>query len=305
MATALDTYMPYDTGAGSNVTEDGWRQFAKWWRGDGVIRNTGLEMAVFGDSSGMQVKVPTGEVWIQGNWGKVSSTKILPIAAAHATLARRDLVVARNDFVNNRIEVDVLTGTPAASPTYPTLTQNTSIWEIQLGKVQVAAAATGIAAGNVQALQTYVDGSCSYTVDTSFQSVPSSGITPVRVDWDTELFPSSAVDRTGTNGINAFTLRRAGQWLFVASVEWAASTTGYRAAWVARTADGTSSGNRLGFSNIAPNVSGATTVQNITATERFAVNDEVALYVQQTSGANLNLTKDFTSTRIQIYWLGP
>ncbi|WP_027930689.1 hypothetical protein [Amycolatopsis thermoflava] len=303
MATALDLYMPYDTGAGANVTEDGWRRFAKHWRGDGVIRNYGSEMAVFGDSSGMQVKVPTGECWIQGAWGQITSTKILPIAAAHATLARRDLVVARNDFINNRIEVDVKTGTPAASPTYPTLTQNTSMWEIQLGKVQVAAAASGIAAGNVQALQTFVDGSCSYSVDLAFQSIPDNA--PTRVDWDLELFPSSAVDRTGTNGLNAFTLRRAGQWLFVASVEWNVSTVGLRAAWVARTADGSSSGNRLGFSSIAPNVSGAKTIQNITATERFTANEEVALYVHQTSGGGLSLTKDFTSTRIQIYWLGP
>jgi len=302
MATTLDSSMPYDSGPGSNVTEDGWRRFARHFRGDGVIRAVGGEFRPFGDSSGMQVKVPTGECWIRGQWGESTTQKTQAIQAAHATLVRRDLVILRNDFVNNKIEVDVLTnGTPGSS-TFPTLTQNTAVWEIQLAQVTVPAAASTITAGNVAAIPQYTDGSCSYTVDTGFQSISNN--TPSRVDWDIELVPSSAADRTGTTGLNGFTLRRAGVWMAVASVEWSSNSSGIRAAWVARTADGSSSGNRLGFSSIPPN-SGATTVQNITAMDRFVVNDEIALYVHQTSGSTLQLTKDFTSTRIHLYWLGP
>lgn len=304
MATTLDDYAPYDSGPGSNVTEDRWRQFAQHWRGNGVIRDIGTQFIPVGDSTGMQIKVGTGECWIKGNWGQNLSVRTIPIAAAHATLGRRDLVVLRNDFVNNRIEIDVITGTPNASPVYPTVTQNSLKWEIQLGKVVVGAAVSTITAGNVAALQQFTDGSCSYTVDSGFQTVAND--TVVRVDWDLELFPSSAVDLTGTTGINAFTLRRAGQWMFVASVEWASNSSGFRAAYIARTADGPGgiSGNRLGFQKVPP-VSGDKTVQNITAMERFVLNDEVALFVHQTSGGGLQVTKDYTSTRIHLYWLGP
>jgi len=297
VATTLDLYMPYDTGAGSNVTEDGWRQFAKWWRGDGVIRNTGSEMAVFGDSSGMQVKVPAGEVWIQGNWGKVSSTKTLPIAAAHATLARRDLVIARNDFVNNRIELDVLTGTPAASPTYQSVTQNSSIWEIQLGKVQVAAAASGITAGNVQAIQQFTDGACRYTVDTGEQLVATA--TDTRVDFDIEVFPSSAVDRVG---LNQFQIKRAGQWQAVLTVAWGANVNGIRNAGIARTGQWLT--NRLAWSTTVANA-GNLVANNVVAMDRFAVGDIIEAWVWQDSGSSLALKSTWSSTSIALYWLGP
>lgn len=115
----------------------------------GVMRSVLSEMLVFADSSGMQIKVSTGEVLIEGHWGQVSAQKTLVIAAAHATLARRDRVVARCDFVNNVIELDVVTGTAAATPTAPSITRNSSVWELSLAEVQVGAAVSTIAAGNV------------------------------------------------------------------------------------------------------------------------------------------------------------
>jgi len=43
----------------------------------------------------------------------------------------------------------VLTGTPAASPTPPNVTQSSTIWEISLAQVYVGAAVSTIAAGNI------------------------------------------------------------------------------------------------------------------------------------------------------------
>lgn len=303
MATNLDTFMPYDAGPGSNVSEDGWRQFAKHWRGDGVIRTgtsgiSNSEFAVFGDSTGMQVKVPSGECWIQGNWGKNAGTTTLAIAAAHATLGRRDLVVLRNDFVNNRIELDVKTGTPNASPVYPALTKNSSIWEIQVGLVVVGAAVVTITAGNVQALQTFVDGAASLTVDTGYQVIANN--TDTRVDFDLPQFQSSEIDR---NGINKFILKRGGFWLIKIGVAWASSTTGYRAVWLARTTD-VSNANRLAMNIVnAPNA--LTCVIQGTAVERFAANEEVAVWCSQGSGGNLQIIDNFGGTRVDFFWLGP
>jgi hypothetical protein len=146
MATAMDLYAPFDAGPGGNVTEDMWRRFMKRPTVSGVLRNVGNEMAVYADSTGMQARIPTGEVWIEGHWGSITTEKIQPIVGAHATLARVDRVVARCDFVANRIEYDVLTGTPAATPVALGVTRNASIYEVSLATVSVGAGVLTIAA---------------------------------------------------------------------------------------------------------------------------------------------------------------
>lgn len=149
MATSFDEFRPFDSGAGSNVLEAGWRRMARLWLPDGIAAARANLLAVTESSpTAMSVKVDTGEVWIQGHHGEITAAKTLPIAAAHATLARKDLVVARADFTDNVVELDVLTGTPHASPSEPTLTQNTAMWEIDLALVDVPAADTAI--GNAQ-----------------------------------------------------------------------------------------------------------------------------------------------------------
>jgi hypothetical protein len=299
MATTLDSYKPYDTGPGSGVTESDWRNFSKYWRGDGVIRSVANQFAVFGDSTGMQVKVPTGECWIQGHWGSSTSQKTLSIAAAHATLGRRDLVILRNDFVNNRIELDIKTGTAAASPVYPPLVQNASMWEIQLGKVVVDAAVVTIAAGKVTALQEFTDGSCRYTVDSGFQSFTTG--TAARIDFDVSQFDSSAIDRPS---IREFTIMRAGMWMVVLNAYWATNVTGSRAVWIRRQSSAT---NYLAFSKIAPSPDGGT-AQNVVALERFTAGTIIEAYGQQNSGSTLTMLgsgSDFEGTSIAFYWLGP
>ena len=155
MAVNLDTYAPFDDGPGANTTESGWRAFMRRLSNSGVIRDVGNSLSVYADSTGMQVKVRTGEVWIEGHWGAVTVEKVCPVAAAHATLARVDRVVARADFTNNRIEVDVVAGSTATPTVPPDLTQNTTIWETSLATVSVPAADTGIDAAQVTDARTY------------------------------------------------------------------------------------------------------------------------------------------------------
>lgn len=140
----MDFYAPFDSGPGSSVTEDGWRSMMRRQYRPGVVRDVLNSMNVYADSSGMQVKVQTGEVVAEGHWGQIASEKIVAIATAHATLARLDRVIWRLDYVNNRVEVDVLTGTAAATPAAPALTRNSSIFEGSLAVVAVPAADTGI-----------------------------------------------------------------------------------------------------------------------------------------------------------------
>lgn len=152
MAVNLDSYAPYDDGA---YFEDSWRKFMRHMRRDGVLYPEANNMEVFADSTGMQVKIRTGEVWIRSQWGENTSEKTQPISTAHGSLARIDRIVCRNNFTANRMELDTLTGTPSGSPTAPSVTQNTAMWEISLATVSVPALDTGIDAAQVTDARTY------------------------------------------------------------------------------------------------------------------------------------------------------
>lgn len=225
MATTLDQYLPYDSGAGANTTESGWRDMMKHMAASqsGVIRGFDTDFNVFGDSSGMQVKVQTGQCFIRGHYGRCAAQKTLAIAASHATLNRRDAVILRNDFINNRIELDVLTGTPAASPTFPTLTTNTSIWETLLAEVTVNAAVVTITAGSVIDRRVYTTSFGKFTRTTT-QSINNTTFTAVLYDQYT--IQSGDIGYDGTTG--QITLNRSGLWLLNNYVGFTNNVTGTR-----------------------------------------------------------------------------
>lgn len=161
MAMVLDQYYPFATGPGSNVAEVQWRQMAQLWLPTGVVAGalSGLnEMVVAQRAAGanMSVDVATGWVWIQGEFGVLAGLANLGITGNASGNPRIDMVVARADFVNDRIELDVLAGTPAVTPAAPALTQNTVMWEIPLAEVAVAAGATSIVTANITDLRAIV-----------------------------------------------------------------------------------------------------------------------------------------------------
>jgi hypothetical protein len=124
--------------------------------GDGVVAGKGSELAV-GESSppAMSVSVGTGVAFVQGYYFEVyTAAETLAIAAAHATLGRIDLVVVKRDLANRTAVLAVKTGTPAASPAAPALTQAVAgVWEIALAQVSVPAADTAIQAAQITDLR--------------------------------------------------------------------------------------------------------------------------------------------------------
>lgn len=151
MPTSLEDYGPFDAGIGASRTEDFWRALFGVAIASGVLDGQLNEFAVAqrGAGANMSVDAATGRCLIRGHWGESTVLKNLAITAAHATLARIDLVILRADFTNNRVEVDVLTGTAAGSPTVPALTRDTTKWEIAIGQIAVAAAASSILSANI------------------------------------------------------------------------------------------------------------------------------------------------------------
>ena len=134
-------------------------QFSQWARniGEGVKRNTLNELEVYGDSSGMVVKAESGQAMVRGHYYNNSAEETLVITAADPSNDRIDNVVIELDPSANTIVLKVVAGTPAGSPTAPTLTQtDAGIYQIKLAEVFVEAASTTVDAGDVTDSRSYL-----------------------------------------------------------------------------------------------------------------------------------------------------
>lgn len=203
------SYFPFDAGAGSNVKEAQWGMMAQNWLGTGVIKNILNEFLAYADSTGMQVKVKSGQAWIEGFFIQSDAETVMPISTANPTLNRIDRVILRVDWTANTIAIAVLTGTAAASPSPPALTQNVAKWEISLAQVYVAAAAATIAAGNITDERFYTmawnnNGIMTMQSQPGFSSLLGSGNLSVPSSTDTLLpFAGIAGDTHGSGAMAA------------------------------------------------------------------------------------------------------
>lgn len=299
MAVLTDTYAPFDAGPGSSVMEGTWRKFMSHMMlgRSGVLKGAGLDAEVFGDSSGMQVKVRTGEFWLRGHWAEVTSTKTVPISAAHPTLARVDRVVIRVDFSDNEIELDVVAGTAAASPVAPAVTQNSSIWEVSLATVSVPAADTSIGSNQVTDARFYANASYARFYANGSQTIPNSSA--YQVDFhDTE---TSTGDVTKVDA-DTFELNRTGWWNFDSSIRFGSSGSGYRQVYIAL--DGDLDGYRIAevkYPGDTSNHSGA----NVSGTKYLASGTRVCVIAFQNRGSSMSIVDDHRATYFAMTWLGP
>ena len=120
--------------------------------GDGFLGTTADTSIVYGDSTGMQVKVRANKVallrgsrWLSGDTDIVKS-----IGANSSGQTRIDRVVLRFNRATWLITAVVIAGTPGAGP--PALTADegpTGTFDLRAAKVTVVTGATTIAAGDV------------------------------------------------------------------------------------------------------------------------------------------------------------
>lgn len=115
---------------------------------DGVIANVGSMLAV-SPRSGMSVQVGTGRMFIDSRWLQNDAAYNVTIQAAHATLNRKDIIVARLDYSGRAIGIIAKTGTAAASPVAPGIARNSEYYEMELAEIYVSAGATAITAANI------------------------------------------------------------------------------------------------------------------------------------------------------------
>lgn len=135
-------------------------QFSQWARniGEGVKTGALNELEVFADSSGMQVKVQSGQALVRGHYYQSTAQEVLTVTAADLTNPRIDTVVLELDPSANSIVLKVIAGTPAVTPSPTALVQtDAGIYQVKLAEVLVDAAAVTISAGKVTDSRTYIE----------------------------------------------------------------------------------------------------------------------------------------------------
>lgn len=115
---------------------------------NGVYESVGNALQVLADS-GMTVKVQTGRAIINCKWLNSDAVESIQITAAHAILNRYTAIVVRLDIGNRLMQIATVDGTPASTPAYPPITNSTTIKELCLAMVYVAAGATTITQANI------------------------------------------------------------------------------------------------------------------------------------------------------------
>lgn len=122
-----------------------------------VIPGYGNNLEVTANNpAAMNVLVNTGAAFIRGRLYENTASVTLAIAAADAANPRLDRVVLQYDSTAQTIRLVVLTGTPAATPALPALTQTAAVYEVPLAYVWVAAAAASIAEAEIHDVRSYI-----------------------------------------------------------------------------------------------------------------------------------------------------
>lgn len=92
----------------------------------------------------MQVKVMSGQAWINGYWYENTDTLYLPVDIADGVLNRIDSVVLRLGFSERNMWLAIKKGTPAINPVAPEVTRTVDYYELQLATISIPASSIKI-----------------------------------------------------------------------------------------------------------------------------------------------------------------
>ncbi|SDN05949.1 hypothetical protein [Acetanaerobacterium elongatum] len=99
--------------------------------------------------NGLAVSVAEGSAWINGYRYENTDDLNLPLTTANGSNPRIDRIVVRLSQVSRNIQLAVVDGTPAATPSAPALTRTSDVYELGIADVLIPAAATSIATNNI------------------------------------------------------------------------------------------------------------------------------------------------------------
>lgn len=174
--------------------------------GSGTQPNEGLRVQAQNPAS-TSIDVLTGAALVQGIAYMNTATVAFAIAANSSGNDRIDTVVVQADYALQTARLAVLQGTPAASPSPPSLTQSANtLWEIPVADIAVANGFTSITQANITSRREWVNAPPGVYLDNILNN---SGGT--LADGDVVIWDSSA-DRAVTTTTTQDNRLLAGVW---------------------------------------------------------------------------------------------
>lgn len=150
-------------GSPRSVDDNEYEILGSAWSTDGVVGSPADTSVVYGDASGMQVKVRSGKYAVVHGKGWYSGTSDITkaISANGTGQPRVDLVVLGLDRSTQLVTEYVKAGTAGANPQPPALQRDAAgagsgKWEIPLARVAVASGAATISSGNVTVVAPWI-----------------------------------------------------------------------------------------------------------------------------------------------------
>ena len=152
---------------------------------DGVFMGTSSSLQVMAGDA-MNVTVKAGKCMVKSTVGVELEDRTLALQGSDSTYDRIDTVVARwNTNVEARyIELYVVKGTPAQTPTRPTLNRSASVWELGLADVYVPAGTSAITQQRI--------------TDTRLETERCGAVTPY-LDFPTDTWFDQIQDQVAQN----------------------------------------------------------------------------------------------------------
>lgn len=157
----------------------------------------------------MSVLLNIGSALVDGTEYQNSAALTIAITANASGNPRIDTIVLRKVFATQTVRAFVNTGTPAASPTPPALTQSAGVtWEIPIADIAVANGAVSITNANITSRAIFVNAADRVALDSLLNNSGTTLQTGDLVTLD------SSADRAVSNtaGSLLLALKRVGIW---------------------------------------------------------------------------------------------
>jgi hypothetical protein len=100
--------------------------------------------------SGLQIKVNSGNGLFKNKWCELTADELLTVPTPNVSYPRIDTIVLRVDENNRTMSLEYIQGTPAGTPTKPTISNNDLVKDYRLANITVPANAMNITASNIE-----------------------------------------------------------------------------------------------------------------------------------------------------------
>lgn len=119
---------------------------------NGVYINPATQLKVTSKGE-LKLNVAVGDAFINGYWYKNDENFELQLAQANGSLPRIDRIVLRWDSLTRYINLAILQGNPAATPSTKNLTRNADTWELGLADVYIERGVLSVSDANITDLR--------------------------------------------------------------------------------------------------------------------------------------------------------